>query len=99
VARLRGIGTAGRMALTNYLLQAVFFDVFGSGYGFGLRVRPYVYVLLMPAFFAVQVMWSRWWLAHYRFGPFEWLWRSITYARLQPLRRAPVTTRAPAAVG
>jgi uncharacterized protein len=99
VGRLRGIGIAGRMALTNYLLQAAFFDVFGSRYGLGLRVRPYVYVLLMPAFFAVQVLLSRWWLAHYRFGPFEWLWRSITYARLQPLRRTPVAARTPAAVG
>jgi uncharacterized protein len=100
VGRLRGVGIAGRMALTNYVLQAAFFDAFGSHYGLGLRVRPYVYVLAMPAFFAGQVLLSRWWLARYRFGPFEWLWRCITYARLQPLRRSPAAPSvAPVAAG
>jgi uncharacterized protein len=99
VGRLRGVGLAGRMALTNYLVQAAFFDVLGSHYGLGLRVRPYVYVLAMPTFFAAQILLSRWWLARYRFGPFEWLWRTITYARVQPLRRAPAVARASVAAG
>ena len=39
-------------------------------------------------FYSVQLAWSAWWLRHYHFGPFEWLWRSISYLRWQPFRRA-----------
>jgi uncharacterized protein len=38
------------------------------------------------ALFAVDALFSRWWLARFRYGPLEWLWRSATYARWQPLR-------------
>ena len=75
------------MALTNYMLQAALFDLLGSAFGFGLEVRPYTYILLAPAMFAAQALLSRAWLARYRFGPLEWLWRCITYAQVQPLRR------------
>jgi len=36
--------------------------------------------------FALQIVASRWWLRHFRFGPFEWLWRSLTYWKKQPMR-------------
>jgi uncharacterized protein len=85
--RLRAFGEAGRMGLTNYLLQALVFDVLGSGYGLGLRLRPYAHVVAAPVLFAAQVGLSRAWLSRYRFGPAEWLWRCLTYARMQPLRR------------
>jgi uncharacterized protein len=39
--------------------------------------------------FAVQAALSRWWLARYRLGPLEWVWRSVTYWRPQPMRIAP----------
>jgi uncharacterized protein len=39
--------------------------------------------------FPLQMMWSAWWLARFRYGPMEWLWRSLTYGRLQPMRLAP----------
>lgn len=85
--RLRLVAQAGRMGLTNYLLQALVFDLVGAGYGLALQVRPYAYVVLAPVLFAAQGWLSRAWLARYRFGPAEWLWRSITYWRVQPLRR------------
>ncbi|HEX7978612.1 MAG TPA: DUF418 domain-containing protein [Gemmatimonadaceae bacterium] len=85
--RLRLFGEAGRMGLTNYLLQALVFDVLGSGYGFGVRIRPYAFVLAAPAMFITLALLSRAWLGRYRYGPAEWLWRSVTYARRQPLRR------------
>ena len=85
--RLRAFGVAGRMALTNYVLQAAVFDVIGSAYGFNLKFRPYVYIVVAPAMFAAQAGISAAWLARYRFGPLEWLWRCMTYARPQPLRR------------
>ena len=86
-ARLRPFGDAGRMGLTNYLLQALVFDVIGSSYGLGLRLRPYAIVLAAPAMFIAMAWLSRAWLARFRYGPTEWLWRSVTYARWQPLRR------------
>jgi uncharacterized protein len=85
--RLRAFALAGRMALTNYVLQAAVFDVLGSGYGFGVKVRPYVYIVAAPLLFAAQAMFSAAWLSRYRFGPLEWIWRCMTYARVQPLRR------------
>ena len=75
------------MALTHYMLQALVFDLLGAGSGLGVRLRPFAYVLATPALFAAQAAISRAWLARFRFGPAEWLWRCITYARLQPLRR------------
>ncbi|WP_253910447.1 DUF418 domain-containing protein [Pyxidicoccus fallax] len=45
--------------------------------------------------FALQVPLSQWWLARFRFGPAEWLWRSLTYGRAQPMRLAPRSTVEP----
>jgi uncharacterized protein len=87
IERLRAFGLAGRMALTNYMLQAAVFDVLGSAYGFNLKVRPYVYIVAAPLLFAAQAALSAAWLGRYRFGPLEWVWRCITYARVQRLRR------------
>jgi uncharacterized protein len=84
--RLRAFGLSGRMALTNYMLQAAVFDVLGSAYGFNLKVRPYVYIVAAPLLFAAQAALSAAWLGRYRFGPLEWVWRCITYGRMQPMR-------------
>ena len=96
---LSGLGDVGRMALTNYLAQSlVYLFVF---YGFGLGLMRYggalVCLLIAVPAFALQIGFSRWWLARYRFGPAEWLWRSATYGRWQPFRRETVVTAAPAA--
>jgi uncharacterized protein len=87
-ARLAVFGRAGRMALTNYMVQAAVLDVLASGYGFGLKLRPYAYVGAAVVLFAGEAAVSSAWLAHFRFGPLEWLWRTVTYARPQALRRA-----------
>ena len=87
VERLRPIGVTGRMALTNYMLQAAVFDVLGSAYGFNLKLRPYAYVVAVLLMFAAQAAFSAAWLARCRFGRLEWLWRCMTYARWQPLAR------------
>jgi uncharacterized protein len=99
--RLRVFGEAGRMGLTCYLLQALVFDLLGAGYGLGIRMRPYAHLLAAPVMFVTLAMLSRAWLAFFRFGPVEWLWRSVTYARIQPLRRAGTLPRhaAPAPAG
>lgn len=79
---------AGRMALTNYLMQTVLQSALFYGWGLGLMGKLGV-VLILPlsmAIFALQVAYSQWWLSRYRFGPLEWLWRSATYGALQSMR-------------
>ena len=90
--RLEGVARAGRMALTNYLLQIAGLDLLFSAYGVGLgEVRPVWGLAAALACFAVQVALSSRWLARFRWGPAEWLWRSLTYWRVEPLRRSPAT--------
>jgi uncharacterized protein len=86
--RLAAFGWAGRVALTNYMLQAALLDILASGYGLGLKLRPYVYASAAIALFSAVAVASGAWLARFRFGPLEWVWRAVTYARRQPLRRA-----------
>ncbi|RKI48173.1 DUF418 domain-containing protein [Corallococcus sp. AB049A] len=79
---------AGRMALTLYLMQSVLSLCLYDGWGLGMvgRTPPSLTALLSVVLFAGQVAFSHWWLARFRFGPVEWLWRSLTYGRMQSLR-------------
>ncbi|OJH37192.1 DUF418 domain-containing protein [Cystobacter ferrugineus] len=87
--RLRVLAPVGRMALTNYLCQSVLGLLMYYGFGLGLmgRVGPVASIALTLAVFAVQVALSHAWLARFRFGPAEWLWRSLTYGKAQPFRQ------------
>ena len=87
-AWLRAFAPAGRMALTNYLTQSIVMGLVFLGYGLGLagRVPPFAFWLLAGLTMAVQILLSRWWLARFRFGPAEWLWRWATYGARTPLR-------------
>ena len=78
----------GQMALTNYLLQTLFLTTIFWGYGLGLygKVRPAAGVALTLAVFVLQMLLSAWWLSRFRFGPAEWVWRTLTYGRAQPMR-------------
>lgn len=87
---IRRLAAVGRMALSNYLLQTVFGVLVFYGFGLGLfgsvgRAGQWLVVLAVWAF---ELGLSPWWLARFRFGPFEWLWRTMTYLRPQPMRRA-----------
>ena len=85
--RLRPVANAGRMALTNYLLQIAALDLLFSGYALGLgELRPLYVPAAAVACFAVEMVFSTIWLSSFRFGPAEWLWRSLTYGQVQPLR-------------
>ncbi len=77
------LGWVGRMPLTNYLMQSVMGTTLFYSFGFRLfgRVGPALGLLVSLAIFGVQVIYSRWWLERFRFGPLEWLWRAITYGR------------------
>ncbi len=81
-------GAVGRMALTNYLMQTVICSLIFYGYGLGLfgQVSRIGQVGIMVAIWALQLWWSPLWLERFRFGPMEWLWRSLSYRKLQPFR-------------
>jgi uncharacterized protein len=81
------LAAVGRMALSNYLTHSVVCTTLFYGYGFGLfgyinRTGLAGIVLLIWTF---QLIISPIWLKHFRFGPAEWLWRSLTYWKLQPI--------------
>jgi uncharacterized protein len=92
--RLQPLANVGRMAISNYLLQTLICTTLFYGYGFGLygQVGAAAGVLLTIAIYALQVPLSVWWLRHFRFGPVEWLWRSLTYGQHQPMRYPPADT-------
>ncbi|MGD8261480.1 MAG: DUF418 domain-containing protein [Desulfobacterales bacterium] len=78
----------GRLALTVYLTQSLMFTTLFYGYGFGqtFRLGPAAVTAWAVMIFAVQVVACQWWSRRFRFGPMEWLWRSLTYLKWQPLR-------------
>ncbi|MCX6544612.1 MAG: DUF418 domain-containing protein, partial [Acidobacteria bacterium] len=81
-------GAAGRMALTNYVIQfAVIGIVFGNYAIDAKTITPQLGLAGAGTLFGALIVFSRWWLARFRFGPAEWLLRSLTYARFQPFRR------------
>ena len=86
---VRKLAMAGRMALTNYLTQSIICTTIFYSYGLGLygQVNLIYGILLTVVIFVVQLAWSDYWLRHFRFGPFEWAWRSMTYGRLQSMKR------------
>jgi len=88
--RLAPLAPVGRMALTNYLLQVVIFHLIGSGVGLFGSFGPLVGAFVGLAIFVFQALLSLWWVNNFRFGPVEWLWRTLTYGKLQPMRLARV---------
>jgi uncharacterized protein len=72
------------MALTNYLLQIATLDLLFSGYAIGLgQIRPVYGLVAALGCFGAEAAFSTVWLKHFRFGPAEWLWRSLTYGRAE----------------
>jgi uncharacterized protein len=87
-AALAPLAGVGRLALTVYLTQTLIFTTLFYGYGFGqvFRLGPVGVTALAVMIFGVQVVACQWWSRRFRFGPVEWLWRSLTYLKWQPLR-------------
>ncbi len=86
---LGGFAALGRMAFTNYLMQTLICTTLFYGYGFGLfeqttRSQQFGIVAAICAF---QIMFSFVWLRFFRFGPLEWIWRTFSYWRWQPIFR------------
>jgi uncharacterized protein len=76
----------GKMGLTTYLMQSVFGVLVFLGIGLGLmgELGTAACVGLGIMFFSAQIFIARWWLSHFKLGPIEWLWRSLTYFKIQP---------------
>jgi uncharacterized protein len=85
--RLAWLAPVGRMALSNYLAQSLVLGFVFYGYGLGLfgRLASAEALPIGLTLFAAQIVASAVWLRHFRFGPAEWLWRSATYGRWQPM--------------
>lgn len=88
--QLAPLAAAGRMALSNYLFQSTFFVLFVPAYGLGLvqKVPPLAAAGVAFLIFAAELALSVWWMRRFRFGLLEWLWRTLTYGRIQPMRLA-----------
>jgi uncharacterized protein len=86
------LAPVGRMALSNYFLQSVMGVLLFYGYGLGLmgKLGSAAQLGVALTLFALQMVLSRLWLSRFRFGPAEWVTRSLTYGKAQPMRRAPV---------
>ncbi|MDX2049061.1 MAG: DUF418 domain-containing protein [Chitinophagaceae bacterium] len=84
----------GQMAFTNYLMQSLIGGLFFYGIGLGYfgkleRYELYIYTGIV---WVIQIIWSHIWLRYFRFGPLEWLWRSLTYWKKQPIRKNAANT-------
>jgi uncharacterized protein len=79
----------GQMAFSNYIMQSLIAVFIFHGVGFGLfgEVDRTSQVLITLGIWVLQFLWSKPWLARFRFGPMEWMWRSLTYSKKQPFRR------------
>ena len=82
------LAAVGQMALTNYLFDTIVCCIVFCGYGFGLfgKLERYQLYYVVAAIWTVEFIGSKIWLAHFRFGPAEWVWRSLTYWKRQPMR-------------
>jgi uncharacterized protein len=81
----------GRAAFSNYLGSTIigsllFYGTFGGLYGQLSRGQVWLFV---PAIWVAMLLWSKWWLDRFAYGPFEWAWRSLARWKLQPMRKRP----------
>lgn len=79
----------GRMALSNYFFQSIIGTslLFGWGLGYLGELRNIYTFFIAIGIIAVQMIFSKWWLKNFHYGPLEWLWRSITYFKRYPLKK------------
>jgi uncharacterized protein len=85
------LAAVGQTALSNYILTSVLCSILFNGYGFGLygRLEYYQLFYVVATVWAVNLILSPIWLRHFHYGPLEWVWRSLTYWKRQPMRLGP----------
>lgn len=79
----------GRMALTNYLMQTILCVAifYGVGLGLGGNIGPSVFFPIALGIYLLQILYSSLWLRYFNYGPFEWIWRQLTYWKRLPLKK------------
>ncbi|MBO9566581.1 MAG: DUF418 domain-containing protein [Niastella sp.] len=83
------LAPVGKMAFSNYLLQSIIGSIvfLGAGFGYMGEVGPVYYTIFGMIVFVFQIALSHWWLRYFNYGPIEYLWRSATYKKWQPMRK------------
>jgi uncharacterized protein len=91
------LARTGQMALSNYLLTSVLMTLYFNGYGLGnfAKLERHQLVFVAASMWSINLVLSPIWLSRFRFGPVEWLWRTLTYWKRQPMRLAPTTPVSP----
>jgi uncharacterized protein len=87
---MKGLANVGQMAFTNYLMQSIICTLFFYGYGLGYynQLKFHQLYFVVGAVWVFQIIFSAIWLRYFLFGPFEWLWRSATYWKRQPMKKS-----------
>ena len=82
-SKLKVLAPMGRMALTNYLMQTILGITiyYGVGLGFGGNIGPAIFIPIGLVVYAFQVLYSNLWFKYFNYGPFEWIWRMLTYGK------------------
>jgi uncharacterized protein len=85
---MSALGAIGQLAFSNYVFHSVVTAFIFTGYGLALygRLERHQLYYVVAAIWIFQLIASPIWLRHYRFGPLEWCWRSLTYWQRQPMR-------------
>jgi uncharacterized protein len=89
------LAAVGQMALTNYLSHSVICNFIFMGYGLGLvgQLNRYEIYYVVLGVWIFQLIVSPLWLRFFRFGPVEWLWRTLTYMQWQPMKITPAESQ------
>lgn len=85
----RSLAAVGQMAFTNYITHSIICNIIFLGYGFSMygKLQRYELYYIVIGIWIFQLIFSPIWLKYFRFGPLEWMWRSLTYWKKQPFRR------------
>jgi uncharacterized protein len=86
----KALAAVGKMALTNYLMQTIICNTIFLGFGFGMfgKLQRYELYYVVIAVWIVQLLYSPIWLKYFKYGPAEWVWRSLSYIKIQPFRNS-----------
>lgn len=85
----KSLAAVGQMAFTNYIMHTIICNFIFLGYGFSMygKLQRYELYYIVFSIWVFQLIISPIWLKYYRFGPLEWLWRSLTYWKIQPMKK------------
>lgn len=85
----KALAAVGQMAFTNYIMHSIICNFIFLGYGFSMygKLQRYELYYIVVSIWVFQLIFSPIWLKYFRFGSLEWLWRSLTYWKMQPMKR------------